>query len=151
MTRPATYFQATFPGRIDGLAYAAIVQWSVALLTALVGLMGVVHNTWPRDFRGPEFRLPLAFGIGMACFIAMRFYWHARPPAQGSDTRIRLTRPLSRLVYLTLFLLIGANQVLAVLNNHALAASATRLQGYLFAGIVSLALIRILALTAKAA
>ena len=149
MIRPVSFFQAGLPFRVDRLQPVVIVNWSVGAMTAIVGSIGVVHNTWPNAFRGPEFRLPLAFGTGLAAFIALRFHWHLRSNAPLPDSSAALTRRLSRLVYLTLYVLVGANQACAVLNNQALPTSATGLQGYLIAGVVSLALIRVLRLTAK--
>lgn len=151
MIRPVPFFQAALPVRVDRLQPVIIINWSVGALTAILGSIGVVHNTWPNAFRGPGFRLPLAFGTGLAAFVALRFHWHLRSNAPLSDSGAALTRRLSRLVYLTLYVLVGANQACAVLNDQALPTSATGLQGYLIAGVVSLALIRVLMLTAKVA
>jgi hypothetical protein len=150
MTQPVTFLQAAVPSRLDGIPHT-VVHWGVGALTAAAGLIGVIHNTRPHDFHGPGFGLPLVFGMGMATFIGLSFFWHQKFTVSGPVTRTTLVRSLSRLVYLTLYLLIGTNQALAVLNHHALAASATRLQGYLIAGILGLVVLRVLAFTVKAA
>lgn len=146
MSDRVTLQQPILVAPIHGPQRAKLVSWGCGMLVTVVSLAAVVHNVWPASLRSVGYQLPAAYGVSLAMFASSRFYWFTR---FGSDLRALelhdLSRHLSRLVYLSLYVLIAGNEVCAFLDGQALAASAAKLQSYLVAGILVLVWIRLLA------
>ena len=150
MTRHGTFLLSMVTSRMNGVQHAAIANWLIGIITAVVGIWGVVrNNTLP--YTGEfDVQLPVAFGLTLAAFVVLRFYIHVRCAAvPASSTFYAISRQLTRCVYLAIYLLIGANEILAVLNKGDPETSASRLWGYLIAAIMAICLIRVVALLAE--
>ena len=93
------------------------LYWGMALLAVLVGVFGLVHDSWLATALTSGSRLHVLFGLLLVGLVVARFYWWLKhsPPAQKADIR-RFSRQLSRLVYLVLYLVIGAKQIIGIVN-----------------------------------
>ena len=59
----------------------------------------------------------MLFGMLLVGLVIARFYWWLKhsPPAEKADIR-QFSRQLSRLIYLVLYLVIGAKQIIGIVN-----------------------------------
>jgi hypothetical protein len=87
------------------------------------------------------------FGFMLVGLVISRRYWRSRilPAAPDSDIR-QHSRRTSRLVYLVLYAVFGAQAIICLFTNRNLLEFANHLQGYLLAGVIALVLIRVLEL-----
>ena len=92
------------------------LYWGGAVLAVLVGVFGLVHDSWLAALTSRSCVHAL-FGLLLAGLVIARFYWWLKhsPPAQKADIR-RCSRHLSRLIYLVLYLVIGAKLIIGIVN-----------------------------------
>jgi hypothetical protein len=123
-----------------------VLNWSFALLVVLTGVLGLLHDTWPAEFLTAGVHFHLLFGVLLASWVVSCFYWRVRLSASLPVSDIRkLSRHLSRWIYLLLYALFGIKQIMALVSNQPLLVSATQLQVYLGSGLLALILVRVLA------
>ena len=93
------------------------LYWGMAVLAVLVGLFGLVRDSWLATALMSRSCVHALFGLLLVGLVIARFYWWLKhtPPAQNADIR-RFSRQLSRLVYLVLFLVIGAKQITGIVH-----------------------------------
>jgi cytochrome b561 len=93
------------------------LYWGMAVLAVLVGIFGLVRDSWLATALMSRSGVHALFGLLLVGLVIARFYWWLKhtPPAQNADIR-RFSRQLSRLVYLVLFLVIGAKQITGIVN-----------------------------------
>jgi cytochrome b561 len=129
--------------------------WVFACLVCTVGIVGLVHDSWPTSVQVQWLNLHAAFGLLLWIMVVAQFR-QARSGGlvQGTDVH-SICRQLSRAVYLLLYVVFGANQIVrfaAFLWNRA-AIGATHpaivqppenLRDYLAYGILALLTIRAL-------
>jgi cytochrome b561 len=146
---------------------AVASQTGLALLTvglallAVIGTLGLLRDSWPNRILTPWINIRVLFGSLLWALVIARFYWCVKhvPPMQPEDYR-RLSRHLSRLVYLLLYIVVGLRQLIAIVHSiwHDLEFGLLRatpdpgivepveyLQAYLVYGLFSLITIRVLA------
>jgi len=131
----------------------------LALLTVVIGTLGLLHESWPNRILAPWINIRALFGSLLWALVIARFYWCVKyiPPMLPEDFR-RLTRHLSRMVYLLLYIVVGLRQLIAIVNSiwrdleFALPTPDPRivepveyLQAYVIYGLFSLITIRALA------
>lgn len=122
--------------------FPVTIRSAVTLLTASVVLVIACANVRPDLITVSHGILPILFGICLAAFV--RIDWSYRGDATRQfSTQTSDIRRSSRLVYLWLYLLVGADQLTAWWSNYPFEAAANQLGGFLVAGIVVLLLIRI--------
>jgi cytochrome b561 len=144
------------------------VHWGIGMLTALVGVLALVHDSWFTKVLAPWINIPSLFGLLLWILIIARFRGRMKHPAaiRAADLR-ELSRQLSRTVYLLLYLIIGAKQVINMVSivRHGgsfdpglihtadcashdcpIFAPTTDLQLILIYGLIALLIIRALAL-----
>jgi hypothetical protein len=111
----------------------------LVLLTGGVVAIAVCRNVWPRSLGVPDGVLPVLFGICLAAsvWVEYRCLRSLRPESRD------VIRRSSRLVYLWLYCLFGADELATWLNHLPLGAGADKLLSYLAAGVIVLILIRI--------
>lgn len=125
----------------------------LASLVLLFGVLGLLDGPWVTRILGSRVGLHALFGLFLYTLVAVRFHsgmnWAA--PAPPSDIR-RLSRELSRMVYLSLYAVIGLRQLvsLADWSSHGgsmqfAKLSDVDLQAILAYGIAGLFFIRLLA------
>ena len=98
------------------LRQVSALYWGMVLLAVLVGVFGLVHDSWLAALTSRSCVHAL-FGLLLAGSVIARFYWWLKhsPPAQKADIR-RFSRHLSRLIYLVLYLVIGAKLIIGIVN-----------------------------------
>lgn len=132
--------------------------WVFAFLVGAVGavgIVGLVHDSWPTSVRVQRLNLHAVFGLLLWMMVVAQFQ-QARSDriVQAADLR-SICRQLSRTVYLLLYIVFGASQVVrfaVFLWNRAtigamhpaIAQPPENLRDYLAYGIVALLSIRAL-------
>lgn len=98
-------------------AAAIALQAVAAILVVYVGILGVSSGSGLRKLAATFVDIHALFGLLLCALIFLRFRWRIRyvRPAHPSELR-ELTRHLSRIVYLSLYLVIGAKQVIGIVD-----------------------------------
>jgi cytochrome b561 len=93
------------------------LYWSMAGLAVLVGLLGLLHDSWLTTVVISGTYIHALFGSLLWGLVIARFYRRIKhsPLAQSADIR-EFSRHLSRMIYLLLYLLIGIKQIIAIVN-----------------------------------
>ncbi|HXI47292.1 MAG TPA: hypothetical protein VNH39_01800 [Steroidobacteraceae bacterium] len=141
------------PVELGGGAHAR--AWLCALLVGTVGIVGLVHDSWPKSVQASWINLHAVFGLLLWIMVIAQFR-QARSAGllHGADSR-SICRQLSRAVYFLLYILFGANQIIrfaVFLWNRGLGAAhpaivqpPENLRDYLAYGIFALLTIRAMA------
>jgi cytochrome b561 len=87
----------------------------VALAAVATGVVGVLGASWPRRALESWINIHALFGLLLCGLVLARYRWCVGH-AFASDAR-GLSRHLSRMVYLVLYLVVGVSQILAILNH----------------------------------
>lgn len=93
--------------RYDGGAMA--FHWIMVVLVVVVGVLGLLHDSWPRATQAWWINLHALIGLLVGALLIARFWWrrmHPPPelPATAGALARRLSSPLHLLLYLLLFL-----------------------------------------------
>ena len=93
------------------------LYWGVAVLAVLVGVFGLVRDSWLAMAPTSRSCMHALFGLLLVGLVIARFLWWLKhsPPVQKADIR-RFSRQLSRLIYLVLYLVIGTKQIIGIVN-----------------------------------
>jgi len=86
---------------------AIAFHWSVAALVAVVGTIGVVHNSLPEEDQGFWINLHAIFGLLLLTLVLLRIWWrstHTPPalPPEGGELSRRFSYPVHMLLYILL-------------------------------------------------
>jgi cytochrome b561 len=87
---------------------AIAFHWIMALLFIIVGVLGLLHDSWPRGTQSFWINFHALLGLLLWVLLMARFWWRgihpppALPPEAGELSR-RLSRPVHLLIYLLLF------------------------------------------------
>jgi cytochrome b561 len=86
---------------------AMALHWIMAALIVVVGVLGLLHDSWPRRSQGFWINLHALVGLTVWALILVRLWWRLThpPPALPLDTGI-FARRLSYAVHLLLYLLV---------------------------------------------
>jgi cytochrome b561 len=136
-------------GPSEGMA----LPCGLASLALLFGVLGLLDESWNTQILGSRSSLHALFGLLLCTLVVVRFHrrfnWAA--PASQSDIR-ELSRELSRMVYLSLYAVIGLRQIVGLADwlRHGGTMEFGKLsdgdlQAVVAYGIVGLLLIRVLA------
>jgi hypothetical protein len=90
----------------------------VAILAVAVGVLGLVDSSWPRRLVESWINIHAVFGLMLCGLVIARCRWCVRqsPGMLPSDIR-ELSRHLSRIVYLLLYLVIGVRQSIGIATS----------------------------------
>jgi cytochrome b561 len=101
----------------------------LGVVVAIIGLLGTLEHSGIRMVVASWINIHALFGVLLSTLVAARLRWRlkSRPPAGAAELR-ELNRHLSRIVYLMLYLVIGARVVVNIVNHFFLAESACRSQ-----------------------
>jgi cytochrome b561 len=90
----------------------------LALLTGMVGVLSLEHAVWARRAVEAWVNIHALFGLLLCGLVLVRYQWCVQrsPRLLPTETR-ELSRHLSRMVYLSLYLVIGARQVISIVNG----------------------------------
>jgi cytochrome b561 len=89
-----------------------------ALLAVVIGVLGLAGVSWPRQMLESWINIHVLFGLLLCGLVYSRCHWrvmhspHMLPP----DIR-QLSRHLSRIVYLLLYLVIGVRESISILGS----------------------------------
>lgn len=110
-------------------------RWSIALqvtlgvMAVVVGFLGTIEHSGIRIVVASWINIHALFGALLFALMVARLRWClASRPAIGAAELRELTRDLSRIVYLVLYLVIGARVVVSIVNHFLLAEAACGLQ-----------------------
>jgi len=89
----------------------------IALAAVVVGVLGLLRGSWPRRVLESWINIHALFGLLLCGLVLARCRWCVKhsprmPPADINE----LTRHLSRIVYLFLYVVIGVREVIGVVN-----------------------------------
>ena len=125
---------------------------NLAPLAAVVGVLGLIHDSWPipMPHRG---NLHVLFGSLLWLCVVARFYRRFRLEPRMSIADIRpFSRRLSRLVYLLLYLLMCCQLIIGILSDaphRSLQQINEGFQVYLGCGLLALLTIQVLAVLSR--
>jgi cytochrome b561 len=92
---------------------APVRSWDLPLLVCTVGIAGLLHDSWPTPELRPWINLHAVFGLLLWIMVVAQFEQGARSPSLLQQANFQvLCRQLSRVVYILLYILFGANQLI---------------------------------------
>lgn len=125
-------------------------------LVVLIGVLGLLPDSWLTGVVQSKTAFHALFGLLLCGLVAARFQWWLKssPPAHPLDIR-QFTRRLSRMVYLVLYLVTGAMEVINFIGarqdgirparDFALLIPTSDSEAFLICGLIALVSIRVLA------
>jgi len=94
--------------RYDGVAM--FFHWTVAVLVVIVGVLGLLHDSWPRATQAKWINIHAMVGLLVWVLLMLRLGWRLShrppelPPEVGAFSR-RTSYPVHLLMYLLLFVI----------------------------------------------
>src|ERR1700679_1471514 len=89
----------------------------VALVAVVIGVLGLAAS-WPRQMLESWINIHALFGLLLCGLVFSRCWWRVKHSPRMLPADIReLSRNLSRIVYLLLYVVIGVRQLIAILNS----------------------------------
>jgi cytochrome b561 len=90
-----------------------------ALLVAAIGVLGLLHGSWLRQMLEYWINIHVLFGLLLCGLVFARCRWRVKHSPRMLPADIReLSRHLSRIVYLLLYVVIGVRQIIGILNSN---------------------------------
>ena len=85
-------------------------HWTMAVLIVIVGVLGLLHDSWPKDTQSFWINIHALIGLLVWALLMARFWWrstHPPPPlpAEAGELSRRLSRPVHLLMYALLFVI----------------------------------------------
>lgn len=92
-------------------------HWISVLLVVVVGVLGLLHDSWPRSTQGAWINLHAVLGLLLWALVIARLAWRLGhpPPALPSGTG-QLTRRLSGAVHALLYLLLLVLPIIGIVT-----------------------------------
>ena len=89
-----------------------------AIVAVVIGILGLPGTSGPRQMLESWINIHVLFGLLLCGLVLARCRWSVQhsPPMSPIDIR-QLSRHLSRTVYLLLYVVIGARELIAILNS----------------------------------
>jgi cytochrome b561 len=90
----------------------------IALVAVVVGVLGLLGASGPRQMLESWINIHALFGLLLCGLVISRCRWRVKhsPRMQPADIR-ELSRHLSRIVYLLLYVVVGMRQIIGILNS----------------------------------
>jgi cytochrome b561 len=90
----------------------------IALVAVVIGVLGLIGASWPRQMLDPWINIHGLFGLLLCGLVFSRCWWRVKHSPRMLPADIReLSRHLSRIVYLLLYVVVGARQLISILNS----------------------------------
>jgi cytochrome b561 len=109
---------ATRSKAVEGYGSGAIAfHWTMFLLVVVVGVLGLLHDSWPKQTQAFWINTHVMLGLLLWLTLIARFWWRSRhappplPPEVGN-----LSRGLSGPVHLTLYALMFITPIVGVIT-----------------------------------
>jgi cytochrome b561 len=89
---------------------AIAFHWITVLLIVWVGVLGLLHDSWPKRTQAFWINIHALFGLLVLMLVLTRFWWRSRhlppalPPEVGEFSR-RLSGPVHALLYALMFII----------------------------------------------
>lgn len=91
---------------------------SIALLAVAVGVLGLLGASWLRQMLDSWINVHVLFGLLLCGLVSVRCRWCVIHSPRMLPTDIRqLSRDLSRVVYLSIYLVIAVREMIGILNG----------------------------------
>jgi cytochrome b561 len=90
----------------------------IALVVVVIGILGLLRGSWPRQLLESWINVHALFGLLLCGVVLARCRWRIKhsPRMLPADVR-ELSRQLSRIVYLLLYVVIGVREIIGILNS----------------------------------
>ena len=89
-----------------------------ALLVVVIGVLSLLDGSWLRQMLESSINIHVLFGLLVCGLVLVRYQWRVRHSPGMLPTDIReLSRHLSRIVYLLLYVVIGVRQSIGIINS----------------------------------
>jgi cytochrome b561 len=90
----------------------------IALVAVVIGVLGLLGASGPRQMLESWVNIHALFGLMLCGLVLARCQWCVKrsPPTLPADIR-QLSRHLSRIVYLLLYVVIGVREIMAIHNS----------------------------------
>src|ERR1700683_5426723 len=96
----------------------AVRYGCIALVTVVIGVLGLVSASWPRQMLESWINIHALFGLLLCGWVFSRCWWRVKHSPRMLPADIReLSRHLSRIVYLLLYVIVGLRQFIGILNS----------------------------------
>jgi cytochrome b561 len=90
----------------------------LAMLAVAVGVLGLMNPSWPRKMLDSCFNIHALFGLLLCGLVLARYQWCVQHSAPMLPADIReLSRHLSRIVYLFLYVVIGVRLCISIVSS----------------------------------
>lgn len=97
--------------------WVLVLYVCASIMVATVGVLGVERDSWLRRLVESWINIHALFGLLLCGLVLARYQWIIQhSPRLRDDTRA-LSRHLSRIVYLMLYLVLGASQGISLVNS----------------------------------
>ncbi len=89
---------------------AILFHWSTSILIVVVGVLGLLHDSWPRQTQAGWINIHALIGLAVWVLVIVRFGWRSThtppelPPHVGEFSR-RLSYPAHLLLYVLIFVI----------------------------------------------
>jgi cytochrome b561 len=93
---------------------AVVRNWRFALPISIAGVAGLVHDSWPQSVLESWSHLHAVYGLLLCAMVIARFQKHVRSVGLQEAEIRAFSRQLARAVYLLLYVLFAASQLMAV-------------------------------------
>jgi hypothetical protein len=118
MTPQAERSPQSLAHTFSGERMLAALYGCIALLAVVIGVLGLLGALWPRQMLESWINIHALFGLLLCGLVVARCRWRVKHSPRMPPADIReLSRHLSRIVYLMLYLVIGVREVISVLNS----------------------------------
>jgi cytochrome b561 len=90
----------------------------IALVAVVIGVLGLLVASGLRQMLESWINIHALFGLLLCGLVLARYRWYVKrsPPVLSADIR-QLSRHLSRIVYLLLYVVIGVRESIGILNS----------------------------------
>jgi hypothetical protein len=107
------FAHASFPERMLSALYGCLT-----LITVAIGVLGLQGDGWLRQMLESGINIHVLFELLLCGLVLARCRWRIRHSPRMLPHDIReLSRHLSRIVYLLLYVVIASREIVSVLNN----------------------------------
>src|SRR6202046_4556360 len=90
----------------------------IALVAVIIGVLGLIGASWPRQMLESWINIHALFALLLCGLVFSRCGWRVKHSAPMLPADIReLSRHLSRIVYLLLYVVIGARQIMGIVTS----------------------------------
>jgi cytochrome b561 len=85
-------------------------HWTMVVLIVVVGVLGLLHDSWPKQTQSSWINLHAILGLSVWVLIVARFWWRSRHrppelPSEAGELSRRLSYPIHLLLYALIFVI----------------------------------------------